>query len=197
MIEKFEEEDKMNKGWIKEHLEMAMKVEEATSSMELPVLSENTLKDLLKKLKNNKAAGPDQMKGEYFKVLGKDETCRKTMLKCYNNVLKEERAPALWNRSTTKMIKKVKRPTVRDFRPIALTNVSYKIYMAFIRDKIEEHLKRNHLVMDNQVGFTKGGRIEYNHFILQYIVEQIYKDEATEKKGKRKTKTKEKNNTSS
>ena len=81
------------------------------------------------------------------------------------------------------MIKKVRRPTVRDFRPIALTNVSYKIYMSFTRDEIEKRLVRNKLVRENQIGFTKGGRTEYNHFILQHIVEQVYKEE--KKKGKR------------
>ena len=105
------------------------------------------------------------------------------MVRCYNNLLKEEKAPPLWDKSTTKMIKKVRRPTVRDFRPIALTNVSYKIYMSFIRDEIEKHLVRNKLVRENQIGFTKGGRTEYNHFILQHTVEQVYKEE--KKKGKR------------
>ena len=53
-----------------------MRVKGAISSMNLPVLKEETLKDLLKKLKNNKAAGPDKMKGEFFKELGKDDICR-------------------------------------------------------------------------------------------------------------------------
>ena len=44
--------------------------------------------------------------------------------------------------------------------------------MFFIREKIEEHLRNNNLIKDNQVGFTGGGRIEYNHMMLQYIVEK-------------------------
>ena len=48
LIEKFEEEDKLNKGWIKEHMEMAMRIKGAISSINLPVLKEETLKDLLK-----------------------------------------------------------------------------------------------------------------------------------------------------
>ena len=75
---------------------MAMRVKGAISSMNLPVLKEESLKDLLKNLKSNKAAGPDKIKGEFFKELGKDKMCRKTMVRCYNNVLKEERAPPLW-----------------------------------------------------------------------------------------------------
>ena len=44
--------------------------------------------------------------------------------------------------------------------------------MSFIREKIEEHLRNNNLIKENQVGFTGGGRIEYNHMMLQYIVEK-------------------------
>ena len=51
------------------------------------------------------------------------------------------------------MIKKVEKPTVRDFRT-------------------EEHLIRNNLVLDNQIGFKKGGRIEYNNVMLQFVVEK-------------------------
>merc|ERR1712179_821047 len=140
--------------------------------MKIPELQKETLEELLKKVKNNKATGPDKLKGELFKELRSSEVCMKTMVKCFNNILKEEVAPSSWTKSTTKMIKKTRRPTARDFRPIALLNSSYKIYMSFIRDEIERHLKMNGLGRDNLVGFTKGGRLEFNHFILQYIVDK-------------------------
>merc|ERR1711874_387796 len=76
-----------------------------------------------------------------------------------------------------KMIRKEKRSTVRDFRPIAITNISYKIFMSLIRERTEEHLKLNNLIKENQIGFTGGGRIEYNHMILQYIVEKTKKED--------------------
>ena len=99
------------------------------------------------------------------------------MLKCFNNTMKGKIIPKNWNTSRTKMIKKERKPTVRDYRPIAITNVSYKIFMSFIREKIEEHIRNNNLIKENQVGFTGGGRIEYNHMILQYIVEKTKKED--------------------
>ena len=45
--------------------------------------------------------------------------------------------------------------------------------MSFIRKDIEDHLTRNGVIKWNQVGFTAGGRPEYNHFALQYTVERV------------------------
>ena len=151
-IKEHEEEEKKKKRWTNEHMEMAMRVEGVVDAMEVPKMSRENLEELLKNLKNNKAAGPDKLKGEFFKELGKSYTCKKMMTKCYNNVIREEEAPKSWTVSRTKMIRKVRRPTVRDFRPIALTNVSYKIYMSFTRNEMETHLRRNNLVRENQIG---------------------------------------------
>ena len=65
--------------------------------------------------------------------------------------------------------------TEKDYRPIALTPVSYRIMMSFIRKDVEKHLVRNGVIKWNQVGFTEGGRAEYNHFTLQYMIEMAWK----------------------
>ena len=79
------------------------------------------------------------------------------------------------------LIKKVARPTEREYGPIAVMGVASKLYMSHVRKEIESHLRRNGLGRDNQIGFTEGGRIEYAHFILQYMVE----DSLKVKKGER------------
>ena len=113
------------------------------------------------------------MKGEWYKELGMRSTCRETMLRCLNRVMTEDEAPSRWKTSRTK-IRKTRRPTVYDYRPIALLDVGYKLYMGFIKNEIEEHLKKNHLGRENQIGCTKGGRLEYGHFILQHLVEEVW-----------------------
>ena len=66
--------------------------------------------------------------------------------------------------------------TAKELRPIALTNVSYKIYTSFIGDETESHLIENRALEDSQAGFTEGGRIEDNLLILQYCVEESFKN---------------------
>ena len=73
-----------------------------------------------------------------------------------------------------KLIEKCKEPTPGDFRPITVTSVGYRLFWSGVRDRIEEHLKQNGMVKDNQIGFTRGGRLEYNLFILQYLVEKTF-----------------------
>ena len=73
------------------------------------------------------------------------------------------------------MQKKVRKPTVKELRPIALTNISYKLFMSLVKNEIEERIKENRELEETQEGFTTGGRIEDNIFILQYLVEESYK----------------------
>ena len=58
-------------------------------------------------------------------------------------------------------------------RPIAITDISYKLFMSFIGDEIENHIEENNLEIGNQIGFTNGGRTEYNLFVLQYLVDKV------------------------
>ena len=100
--------------------------------------------------------------------MGENLSCTRAMTESLNGVLDEQDIPECWKTSWMRLIKKVQKPTAKDFRPITITNISYKIYMSFIRKEIEEHLERNNVTKDNQIGFTGGGRAEYNHFVLQY-----------------------------
>ena len=109
-----------------------------------------------------------------YKELGKSKICKEVMVKGYNKVINEGKIPIKWLNSRTKLIKKCNKPKAKDHRPIAVTNIDYKILMSFLKKKIENHLQINGLDIDNQIGFRDGGRTEFNHFILQYMVERAH-----------------------
>ena len=56
-----------------------------------------------------------------------------------------------------------------------MTDVSYKILMSLIGREIEKHVVENKIEKFEQDGFTKGGNILDNLFILRECVEETYR----------------------
>ena len=77
------------------------------------------------------------------------------------------------------MIEKTTKPKANEFRPIALTNVYYKICMGIIKTKIEKHIFENSIISDYQAGSTPGRRIEDNLFLLRHCIEKTFKRKKT------------------
>ena len=80
------------------------------------------------------------------------------------------------------MIPKKKKPRILDHRPIAVTVNSSKLICSILREKIEEHLRESNIIFENQYGFTKGGKPEHCHFILQYLADRNYSESNRKKK---------------
>ena len=137
-----------------------------------PKYNEEKLKKGLKRLKVGKTAGPDKTKAEVYQALGKKERCKLVLIENLDKIIEEKDIPTSWKKTRTRMIPKKSKPQPKDLRPIAITNISYKLYMSNIGEEIEEHIEKNNLTKGNQIGFTGGGRTEYNHFILQYLVDK-------------------------
>ena len=73
------------------------------------------------------------------------------------------------------MIPKKNRPTETELRPIAMTDVSYQILMSLIGREIEKHIAEHKIGKFKQPGFTKGGNILDNLFILREYVEGTHR----------------------
>jgi len=141
---------------------------------EIQFSRENIIKRL-RKIKNGKSAGPDSMKGEIYKALINSEKSIEAMLEVYNGCLNYNAAGAGWKDSITKMIPKNRKPAAREHRPIALTNVGYKIFMGMIGDLMQKQEMCDKRVESLQSGFMEGRRLEENLFILSYCVEESYR----------------------
>ena len=146
--------------------------------MEDPQITKDEVKSYLKKIKKKKATGPDNLKGEFYSVLEQSEIsliCVITLRNIMQNIMDNNIEVDSWKKSRTTMIPKVKKPTAAQLRPIALTDISYKLYMTIQGRKIDNHIIDNNEQIETQAGFTKGGQIEDNLFILQYCTEKTYK----------------------
>ena len=129
----------------------------------------------MKKMKNRRAGGEDGLRPEMYKVFEKNGNVMETLRESLCLVLENREEPASWKASRTVMIPKKRRPTAEQLRPLAMTDVSYKIMMALIREEIDQHLKDNNMRHDEQAGFTRGGNIMDNMIILQECVQETYR----------------------
>ena len=137
--------------------------------------------DIVKNLKNGRAAGVDGMRAELMKYLLQNYTTRNHALKCFNKVLYEN-IQEDWLRSNTTMIQKTRKPKILEHRPIAVMVLSIKIMCTFFREKIEEHLKECKFGYENQYWFTKRERIEHCLLIQDYISNISYESRLREHK---------------
>jgi len=161
---------------IREHLDTIFKIENKIKPMTKTEISEEEVKQQIMKMKSGKSPGPNGIKTEVYKELIKSQKCLSEMTKSMNVQIRENLdIPESWKTSKTAMIKKKRKPTAHDLRPIALTDVDYKIFMGVIKDKMEKHIIKINEVRENQSGFTRGRRIEDNLVILNYCVEESFR----------------------
>ena len=96
-----------------------------------------------------------------------------------NQLISSRLPPLSWKKSKTCLIPKVNKPRVKEFRPIALANCGYKLFIGMVKENLFSHRSSNNLGSDFQVGFTKGRRLEDNIFLLNYCINETrHKKEA-------------------
>ena len=122
------------------------------------------LNAVLKKSKNKKAPGPDNLPMDYLKML--DEENRKELLKTFNSwfnkrhiesELAEANIATLYKKGDTKLIS--------NYRPISLLNAIYKLYSAILKVRIE--MAVDHLITKTQFGFRKGNLVHKQSTLLE------------------------------
>ena len=118
-------------------------------------------------MRSNAAPGPDGLNAEFYKSswdwTGKDVI--KLVSDFYNNAHLQ---PEL-NMTHIAMIPKINNPmTPKDYRPISLCNVVYKIIAKSLAERIKSHLP--HIIHPSQTAFIKGRHIASNIIIAQEIL---------------------------
>jgi len=162
-------------SYLQEHLDATGKII-YIGYMEDPQITVEDVKIQMKKTKKKKSPGPDGIKPDIIKIIGDDPYCTQIMAHGMNRIVNNiEDIPRSWSESKTVLVPKKKQPTVKDLRPIALTNATYKLFVGILKTKIEQHIR--HIKQENEVqaGFTKNRRIADNLFILDYCIQECIK----------------------
>ena len=159
---------------ISEHLDLIGKKQNQISPMNWHDISENEIKNQVTKMKNG-APGPDNIKPKIYKTLVENDNILTFLTKCFNKIMVENYIPKQWKEYKTILIPKKAKPKIQDFRPIALTNCSYKIFMGIIKNRSKEHLKMNNLENELQAGATEKRNTSDNNLILNYCINKSEK----------------------
>ncbi|XP_074301224.1 uncharacterized protein LOC141632585 [Silene latifolia] len=124
--------------------------------------SEDEVLDALNQMHPLKALGPDGMNGLFYQTYW--STIGPVVLETVLAILRGERSPRELNKMSIMLIPKNKTPDkIRDFRPISLCNVAYKLVSKVLANWLEVFLCG--IVSENQSAFIPGRAISDNVMI--------------------------------
>ena len=124
------------------------------------------LEQAMKKLKNHKSPGPDEIHNEMLKHLG---PCGKsTLLTLINLTWRESQLPQTWkNAIIAPILKKDKDPKdMTSYRPISLTSCVGKLAERMVNTRLYWWLESAGVLADEQAGFRSSSRTEEQLFRL-------------------------------
>ena len=127
------------------------------------------IKNAIKKLKNGKAAGCDNVPPEAIKAGG--DTSEEVFLDFYNRVWTEEKIPEEWRKGLLiKLPKKGDLSYCKNWRGIMLLNMASKVFCRVILERIKTALDEK--LREEQAGFRAGRSCTDQIAKLRIIVEQ-------------------------
>ena len=110
-----------------EHYDMQAKLR-YIGYMEDPHITTEDVRQQIRKIKENKLAGLDGIKPDFLKILGNYIQYINILAETMNKIItKEDNIPESWYTSKTILVPQTKKPTVKDLRPITLTNANLQI----------------------------------------------------------------------
>lgn len=118
-------------------------------------IDENLLDQIIMKIDNKKAPGPDCLRGKIIKSIY--PVIKPFLIKIYSACLRASYFPAVWKKGNLKiLIKDVNRPhsDIKNYRPITLLPILGKVFEKIIRAEINNVIPQTH--SPKQYGFTAG-----------------------------------------
>ena len=124
------------------------------SSSRPVIFSKEGIKNLLKKLKEHKAAGPDEITTKLLKTLASELAPALELL--YQATMKQGHIPNDWRHAKVAPIyKKGDRSFPENYRPVSLTSVLCKTAEHIVTSHIHQHLDKYNILTNAQHGFRK------------------------------------------
>ncbi|KAI5739178.1 hypothetical protein M8J77_015968 [Diaphorina citri] len=124
----------------------------------------------MKKMKNKKAPGPDEVSNEFIKNLGTEGN--DLILQLFNVTWEKEYVPEDWAVADLKMIyKKGEKKNPSNYRGIALLNCLTKLFTQILTNRFMEWMEKENLFCEGQAGFRRGRSCLDNIFVLMAMIQ--------------------------
>ena len=135
------------------------------------------LDQVVNSLKNNKSPGWDGLSAEFYKHFWSD--IKEIIFKCFEESVVNQRLSPSQRIGIITLLPKPKPPTelvhLKNWRPITLLNVDYKIFTHIIKNRIIQAIP--HLVSKVQTGFQAGKCTSDNLILLCLTLENFHNNE--------------------
>ena len=125
-----------------------------------------SISKILKNLKTTLSCGEDQISNIMLKNVGIN--IKKVIVHLFNISINTGKVPSRWKKVIVKMIPKSanSRKNPLNYRPISLTNCMSRLCERVILIRIQEHLKKNNILVKEQSGFRSHRQTKDNLFNL-------------------------------
>lgn len=144
--------------------------EPAGSNMNIEYFTSNEITKKLRKCENT-APGPD---GITYNHIKKVDPYAKVLTPLYNLCLRFQAVPEAWKRTTTILIyKKGDKEDPGNWRPIALGNTIYKLYVSCLNVRLYKWISDNDVLSFNQKGFLPHDGVFENNYVLDQVLRKF------------------------
>ena len=121
------------------------------------IITNKELEDAFKRLKNDKAPGPDRILSDYLKAF--KHVAENTLLRIINFIFSNHVCPTIWTQNFLKAIyKKLDVKAPGNYRGLAIGSVFAKLFSFILLYRLNGYIEKNKLISPNQIGFMKGCR---------------------------------------
>jgi Reverse transcriptase (RNA-dependent DNA polymerase) len=136
--------------------------------------TEAEIEDIIRKMKNNKSPGTNNITAEQLKYGG--TTLKREITELIQEVWRTERMPEAWKNAVILPIhKKGDVSDCNNYRGIVLLDTMYKVLSTLIKIRLEAYSER--VLGDYQCGFRKGRATTDQIFLLKQVLTHCYEYE--------------------
>lgn len=142
---------------------------EVLVDMDTELVDNEEMAAQIRRLKRNKASGPDGLKAEA--LIHADQETKEAIQRIINRCLSGEAIPDEWKEARIHPIHKKGDPRVPlNYRGIAICNAGYKLYANVLYTRLQRHVESHNLLPDSQNGFRSNRSAIDNIYVLNHAV---------------------------